>query len=151
MTNKVNDKMLINESDKTIAEQPDIIISTADLAILEHQLENCKLPEDVIVGIENELTRAKIVPHKDLPDNVVSLGSQVTFKILETHKTFTKTLCLPEDTSKYDDSISIFAPIGSAIIGLSTGQQIKWQTQNGPQSVEVIEVKHANNTQTIKS
>ncbi|WP_339773144.1 nucleoside diphosphate kinase regulator [uncultured Paraglaciecola sp.] len=120
--------------------QPDIIISTADLAELEFQLERSKLPAEVIRAIENELDRATIVACKDLPQDVVAIGSQVTFKILDTQRTFTKTLCLPADTIKFEDSISVFAPIGSALIGLSTGQCIKWQTQRGEQSVEIINV-----------
>ena len=84
--------------------QPDIIISTADLAELEFQLERSKLPSDVIRAIENELDRATIVACKDLPENVVAIGSQVTFKILDTQRTFTKTLCLPAATIKFDVS-----------------------------------------------
>ena len=121
--------------------QPDIIISTADLAELEYQLERSKLPVDAIRAIENELDRATIVACKDLPENVVAIGSQVTFKILDSQKVFTKTLCLPHDSVKFEDSFSVFAPIGSALIGLSTGQCIKWQTQRGQQSVEIIKVE----------
>ncbi|MEI8650310.1 nucleoside diphosphate kinase regulator [Paraglaciecola sp. Hal342] len=121
--------------------QPNIIISTADLAELEYQLERAKLPTDTVRAIENELDRASIVACKDLPENVVAIGSKVTFKILDSQKIFTKTLCLPHDTIKYEDSISVFAPIGSALIGLSTGQCITWQTQRGEQSVEIINVE----------
>ncbi|WP_339724406.1 GreA/GreB family elongation factor [uncultured Paraglaciecola sp.] len=121
--------------------QPDIIISKADLMELENQLERSKLPIEFICALEQELDRATIVSSKDLPEDVVALGSQVTFKILDTQKTFTKTLCLPADTIKFDDSISVFAPIGAALIGLQTGQCIKWQTQRGLQSVEIVNVK----------
>ncbi|WP_158972522.1 GreA/GreB family elongation factor [Paraglaciecola sp. L3A3] len=122
--------------------QPDIIISTADLAELEYQLERSKLPEDFVRAIENELDRATILPCKDMPEDVVVIGSQVTFKILDTQRTFTKTLCLPDNTIKFEDSISVFAPIGSALIGLRTGQCISWQTQRGKQSVEIIQVNN---------
>lgn len=124
--------------------QPNIIISTADLAALEYQLEHSKLPADLMSAIENELDRATIVPRKDLPVNAVAIGSQVTFEILDTQKRFTKTLCLPADTIKYEDSISVFAPIGTALLGLSTGQCIKWQTQRGPRTVEIVKVKARN-------
>ena len=144
MNDITNNNIIKNENNNIEDEQPDIIISTADLAELERQLEQCKLPDDVITAIENELSRAKILPHKEMPNNVVTLGSQVTFKILDTQKTFTKTLCLPADTDKFEDSISIFAPVGSAIIGLSTGQRIKWKTLGTQQSVEVIDVKQTN-------
>ena len=144
MNDITNNNTLKNGNDRIGEEQPDIIISTTDLAELERQLEQCKLPEDVVIAIENELSRAKILPYKDMPNNVVTLGSQVTFKILDTQKTFTKTLCLPADTNKFEDCISIFAPVGSAIIGLSTGQRIKWKTLGTQQSVEVIDVKQTN-------
>ncbi|TYK64452.1 GreA/GreB family elongation factor [Colwellia echini] len=122
-------------------EQPEITISTVDLAALELQIEKSNLPHDLVAALEDELARATIVKSKDMPTNVVMIGSQVTFKILASQKIFTKTLCFAHDIAKYDDSISIFAPIGSALLGLRTGQCIKWQTQQGLQSVEIIDVK----------
>nr|WP_039990512.1 GreA/GreB family elongation factor [Paraglaciecola arctica] len=124
--------------------QPHIIISSADLAAVEYQLERSKLPADYMFAIENELDRATIVSSKDLPHNVVAIGSQVTFEILDTQRRFTKTLCLPTDTNLFEDSISVFAPIGSALLGLSKGQCIKWQTQRGPRTVEIVKVKAKN-------
>jgi regulator of nucleoside diphosphate kinase len=121
-------------------EQAEIIISTADLAELEYQLERTKLPAEFAHALENEIERATIVLRKDLPGNVVALGSQVTFKILDTQRKFTKTLCLPADTTQFEDSISVFAPIGSALLGLRTGQCIRWQTQRGERSVEIVKV-----------
>lgn len=118
--------------------KPQIIISLTDLAEIEQQLEERKLPAELVDALEDELARAKIVPNKEIPNDVVAIGSQVKFKVLETDMTFTKTLCLPDDISKYDDGISVFAPIGSAIIGLSVGQRINWQIQRSLQTVEVV-------------
>ena len=131
--------------------QPDIIISSADLSAVEFQLEHSKLPSEFMSAIENELDRATIVAPKDLPTNVVAIGSQVTFEIIDTQKKFTKTLCLPTDTNKFEDSISVFAPIGAAILGLSTGQCIKWQTQRGPRTVEIVKVRSKNISTAIAS
>ncbi|MCU4675301.1 nucleoside diphosphate kinase regulator [Catenovulum sp. 2E275] len=120
--------------------KPEIIISKTDLAEIESRLEQRKLPVELADALEEEIARATILPNNEMPKNVVALGSQVEFKVLETGKVFTKTLCLPEDISKYQDSISIFAPIGSAIIGLSIGQKIEWQLQKSIQTVEIINV-----------
>lgn len=120
--------------------KPKITISLTDLAEIERQLEKRTLPAELVDALEDELARAKILPNREMPSNVVAIGSQVKFKVIETDMTFTKTLCLPEDISKYDDGISVFAPIGSAIIGLSTGQRINWQIQRSLQTVEIIEV-----------
>ena len=129
-----------------LRKQPDIMISATDLAVLEQQLENSPLPRELARAIEHEIDRATIVPFKDLPENVVALGSHVTFKIQNTQQTFTKTLCLPANVSKFEDSISIFAPIGSALLGLKTGQSIQWETQRGLQSVKIIQVNNDNST-----
>ncbi|MBU2918085.1 nucleoside diphosphate kinase regulator [Psychrosphaera sp. F3M07] len=122
--------------------QPEIIISTVDLEKIEYQLERSQLSEELMNALEEELARASIVAHKEMPVGVVMLESQVTFKVVATDRTFTKTLCLPNDLSKYEDSISIFAPIGSAILGLSAGQKISWQIQGKPQAVEIVEVNN---------
>lgn len=120
--------------------QPEIIISTADLAELEFQIARIKQPDESIKALEDELARATIVSVKSIPSNVVTIDSQVTFKVSGSGRTFTKTLCLASCMDKYDDSISIFAPIGSAIIGLSKGQSIEWQIQGVQQSVEIVNV-----------
>ena len=124
-----------------MSKQPDIIISDLDLAAIERQLEKAKLPADFVNALEQELYRATIVTAKDLPTDVVALGSQVTFKILNTNNIFTKTLCFPADMNKHQDGISIFAPIGSALLGLKAGQNINWQTLSGQQSVEIVQVQ----------
>ncbi|MFA3791280.1 GreA/GreB family elongation factor [Aliiglaciecola sp. SL4] len=121
-------------------QQPDIFISTSDLAMLENQLEVSKLPEELVTALENELARATIIDNKDMPNDVVTIGKRVTFKIADSNSLFTKTLCLPADTIKHADSISVFAPIGSALLGLRTGQSINWQTQAGQKSVEIVAV-----------
>ncbi|GAA6184947.1 MULTISPECIES: nucleoside diphosphate kinase regulator [Alteromonadaceae] len=120
--------------------KPEIFISTSDLAMLEEQLEASKLPEELVAALEDELARATVIDGKNMPEDVVTIGKQVTFKILDSDKLFTKTLCLPADTAKHADSISVFAPIGSALLGLRAGQSIDWQTQRGQQSVQIVQV-----------
>ncbi|MEG3766934.1 GreA/GreB family elongation factor [Alteromonas sp. 14N.309.X.WAT.G.H12] len=121
--------------------KPDITISYEDVLEIEKQLENIDLPVEVYDALEDELARANVVEAKDLPKNVISIGSQVTFKIVKNDQCFTKTLCLPFDMDKYPDSISVFAPIGSALLGLKSGQKISWMTQNGKQEISILNVK----------
>ncbi|MBU2976735.1 nucleoside diphosphate kinase regulator [Alteromonas sp. C1M14] len=121
--------------------KPDITISYEDLREIEKQLEEVDLPEEMYDALEDELARANVVKTKDMPKDVISIGSQVTFKIFKSEKCFTKTLCLPFDMNKYPDGISVFAPIGSALLGLKRGQSIHWMTQNGKQKIDILEVK----------
>jgi regulator of nucleoside diphosphate kinase len=73
----------------------------------------------------NEFERAEIVESKSLPDNVVRMNSTVTFTMTSTNKTFARKLVYPSDTQQ-SGTLSILTPVGSALIGLSTGQEIEW-------------------------
>jgi len=85
------------------------------------------MPDDMITGqLIDELERAKIVSPKKLPEDVVTMHSQVTFTVQSTGKTFTYTLVYPTELDNTTDKLSVFSPIGSAIIGLQQGQEIDW-------------------------
>lgn len=120
--------------------RPNIVISSVDMAIIEHHLEETSLPPEFIDALEVELARAKVVEQSKMPSNVACLNRQVTFKVIETGKVFTKTLTAPDKVDKYEDSLSVFAPLGAALIGLSEGQSIQWKTNRGLQFVEIIHV-----------
>lgn len=121
---------------------PDIILSSYDVQTIERWIEKSKLPTTVIDALETELARATIVKHAELPVDRVAMGSRVTFRIEEVDKTFTKTLCYPDQVAEHEDGLSIFAPVGSAMIGLAVGQAIEWPGQRGVQHVKVIDVEH---------
>lgn len=121
---------------------PEIILSSYDVQTIERWLEKTKQPAAIVDALETELARATIVKHAELPADRVAMGAQVTFSIEELDKTFTKTLCYPDQVASHDDGLSIFAPVGSAMLGLAVGQSIEWPGQRGVQHVEIIDVKH---------
>jgi|SRR5690554_845302 len=121
--------------------QPDVLISSYDLNGIEAAIEKAKLAPAATAALETELARATVVALNALPKDRVSMGSRVTFKIAEADKVFSKTLCYPEYVSQHEDGISIFSPVGSALIGIAVGQTIEWPAQRNIQHVEVIEVQ----------
>lgn len=122
--------------------QPDIMITQRDLEQIEGLLATQTKKPDCVDALEGELARAKVVKSAELPAHVVAIGSTVTFKIVATGAMFTKVLCLPHDAERVENGISVFAPIGAAILGLSEGQQIEWDSPRGQQKIEIIEVAH---------
>lgn len=122
--------------------QPDIVITQHDLEQIELLLSKSGKQPDFVAALEGELARAQVVKHNELPAHVVAIGSTVTFKIIATGATFTKVLCLPAEAAQVENGISVFAPIGAAILGLSEGQQIEWESPRGLQKIEIIEVTH---------
>ncbi len=113
-----------------MAQLPPITISTLDLARLEVLLE--KQPEsDVVRRLEDELDRANVVPPTEVPDNIVTMNSTVTFTLADSNERFTKTLCYPRDMDGAKEKISVLAPIGAALLGLTIGQSMQWPGPNG--------------------
>lgn len=92
------------------------------------------LPDSAFPGkvdLEAELARAEVVEPKDIPSTVVTMNSTVKFKIESTSKDFYLTLVYPEDVDAKSGTISILAPVGSALLGLSRGDQIEWPKPGG--------------------
>ncbi|RUO44267.1 transcription elongation factor GreAB [Aliidiomarina taiwanensis] len=121
--------------------QPDLILSAHHLNLIEEWIEKLDLDEQRVEELETELARAQIVKHFDLPKDRVGMGSRVTFQLGNKAETFTKTLCFPHELKDFEDGISIFAPIGSALLGLAIGQTIHWPGARGEQVVKIIDVE----------
>ncbi len=112
--------------------QPNITISEVDAQRLESLLAS--LPPKAFPGraaLEAELERADIVEAKDMPPNVVTMNSTVEFSVSSSKETFRLTLVYPKDVDDSGEKISILAPVGSALLGLSQGEEIEWPRPGG--------------------
>jgi regulator of nucleoside diphosphate kinase len=108
-----------------------IIVSTADYERLT-DLANASMERlpDVAKELLDELESAQIVDAKELPKDVVRMGSTVTFKSDDGHVRTLK-LVYPADESLDEHRISIMTPVGAALIGLGIGQSISWTARDG--------------------
>ena len=95
-----------------------------------------------LVELEAELDRATVLEPEQMPDNVVTMNSTVEFKFAGEDRTMTKTLVYPSELKSSDD-ISIFAPVGSALIGLSVGQKLEWPMPNNQvKTIEIVDITY---------
>jgi regulator of nucleoside diphosphate kinase len=121
--------------------KPPIIVSSLDLERLEHLLESDsyrRLPG--IPALLEELGRATVVEPTAIPAGVVTMNSTVRFIDDSTGATYELTLVYPEAAGA-SDRVSILAPVGSALLGLSVGQSISWQVPGGRRlALRVLEV-----------
>lgn len=112
--------------------RPKIVISSLDADRLEALLES--LPGGSFPGkaaLEAELTRADIVEPDEIPSTTVTMNSRVRFRVMSSSEEFTLTLVYPRDMDGSSDRISILAPVGSALLGLSQGDEIEWPKPGG--------------------
>ncbi len=115
-----------------MSRKPHLILSSLDVdrleALLEHMSPNA-FPGKA--DLEAEIARADIVEPGDIPPEVVTMNSTVTFVMAETDKQFQLTLVYPKDLDGSADKVSIFAPVGSALLGLSVGDELAWPSVGG--------------------
>ncbi|MDO9310419.1 MAG: nucleoside diphosphate kinase regulator [Nitrosomonas sp.] len=112
--------------------KPKIIISSLDTIRLEKLLE--AFPDSAFPGkddLEAELARAEVVDPEKIPSTVVTMNSTVRFSIESTSQEFYLTLVYPKDVDAKGGTISILAPVGSALLGLSQGDEIEWPKPGG--------------------
>lgn len=81
--------------------------------------------------LAREVARARVVPSGFPLTGVVIMGSEVEFRDDVTGQERTVTLVYPEQADISIRRISVLTPIGAALIGLSAGQSIEWQTPAG--------------------
>lgn len=112
--------------------KPNIVISSLDAERLEALLD--ALPANAFPGkdaLEAELARADIVPPDQVPPSVITMNSTVRFRVESSNQQFTLTLVYPKDMDSSSEKISILAPVGGALLGLSVGDSIDWPKPGG--------------------
>ena len=122
--------------------QPQIVVSSRDMDRLEQLLES--LPENAFPGkaaLQAELDRAEVVDPRKIPPTVVTMNSTLRFGIESSGEEFCMSLVYPKDITGAADRISVLAPVGSALLGLSVGDEIEWpRPGGGTLKVRILEI-----------
>lgn len=108
---------------------PRIIISEFDHKRLE-QLLDLVGPRPDLDALREELDRAEIVEPDAVPPDRVTMNSVVRF-VDERDRVSEVRLVFPATSGVESSRISVFAPIGTAILGLAIGDSIDWPLPNG--------------------
>lgn len=119
---------------------PPITLNSTDLERLR-LLANAAAEShpDAADFLSQEVDRAVVVD--SAPPGVVAMGSRLSFRDESTGQVRHVSLVYPEEADIAAGKISVLTPIGAALIGLSVGQSIEWQTPAGARrSLTVLEV-----------
>ena len=123
-----------------------IVISSADLqqlqALINSALLDSRVPPAGLQALEGELARARVVPADEVPADVITMGSTVGFRDLATGEEDEYTLVYPREADVLNNRISVFAPIGTALLGFRVGDVIRWQVPAGLSRFEITSVRH---------
>jgi regulator of nucleoside diphosphate kinase len=109
---------------------PSLTITRLDLQRLENLLDSLEEFGPGAQALQAELDRADVVGHDEVPAGVVTMNSRVHCREESSGKDYHLTLVYPQDAGN-EGTVSILAPVGSALLGLSVGQHIDWTAPNG--------------------
>ena len=100
---------------------------------------------DLADRLIEEIERADLRASSEMPGDVVTLGSEVTFR--QADRTQTVQIVAPEDADIEHRRISVLTPVGAALLGLTVGQKISWDMPDKRVAVlEVVAVRQPNET-----
>ena len=111
--------------------KPALTLTRLDVQRLERLLDSLDESTPGVLALQGELDRAEqVVGHEEVPAGVVTMNSRVHCREEASGKDYHLTLVYPKDAGE-EGSVSILAPIGSALLGLSVGDRIDWPAPGG--------------------
>lgn len=121
-----------------------IIIAQEDFEILNAYVKGVGSEKDFdrrdAVLLQEELKKATLVKKEELPEDVVRLNSRVIVKETGKDKIIELVLVVPEKADIKQKMVSVFAPIGTALIGFRQGEKVKWDVPAGNKTFTIMEV-----------
>jgi regulator of nucleoside diphosphate kinase len=112
--------------------RPPILVTATDLSRLQDHLERVDdRLADAAEALGDELLRAQVIPSEKAPETLVTMNSRVVFENLATGREREVTLVYPNEANAEKGRVSVLAPVGSALLGLSVGQEIEWPLPDG--------------------
>lgn len=110
---------------------PSLTLTRLDVQRLERLIDSLDDNTPGVAALAAELDRAaQVVGHEDVPTGVVTMNSRVHCREEASGKDYHLTLVYPKDAGG-EGKVSILAPIGCALLGLSVGEQIDWPAPGG--------------------
>lgn len=112
---------------------PEITMTRHDLDRLDTLLSDAVLSRLGALGefLLNEITRARIINDGDVPSTLVTMGTTICFRDEESGRVSVTRLVYPHEAIAEEQAVSVLTPVGAALIGLSEGQSIAYETPDG--------------------
>jgi len=134
--------MKMNERDTEDGSLPQLVIDAAYYERLRGfaRLAMRDAPE-VAQRLLDEVERAEVVASEQMPADVVTIGSCVTYQDADAGSIRSVRLVLPGDADPERQRVSVVSPLGSALIGLSVGQEIRWSIAHRERRLRVLRVR----------
>lgn len=91
--------------------------------------------------LETKLAKVRIIEDEDIPADQIFIGALVTLRDLDMDEEFTYMMVSPEESNYEESKISIYAPIGKALMGHRVGEELKIKVPAGTLKYKVLKIE----------
>ena len=151
MTTYGFDRLTAELKDLTKVQRPAVIAAIAEARGHGDLKENAEYHaakekqgfiEGRIAELESKLSRAEVIDPLKLKGDKVMLGATVTLVDVDTDKTVTYALVGPDEADLEAGRISTSSPIGRALLGKSSGDEVTVMAPGGKRVYEIEAVEY---------
>lgn len=96
--------------------------------------------EERIVKLENILRNAKLIDEEEIPTDVVGVGSRVVVADLEYDDEMEYIIVGSAEADPYNGKISNESPVGSALLGRKSGEEVDVQVPDGIIKYKILSI-----------
>lgn len=89
-----------------------------------------------------KLLSATTISQRNIPNRVITMNSKVRLRELLNQRETELTVTYPESANSRENKISIFSPIGIALIGRQKGDHVSWKIPNGVGQFEIMDIPY---------
>ena len=109
-------------------EREEIVLTKQDEQKLRRLVQESRpyLAPSLLSLLEGELNRAQLVDQRDVPADVVTMNSRVLYEDQDSGHQAETRLVYRAPLVAGESHVSVLAPVGAALLGLSVGQTITW-------------------------
>ncbi|MGE4486158.1 MAG: GNAT family N-acetyltransferase [Oscillospiraceae bacterium] len=106
--------------------------------ILDKMSESKQSPDVSVKKLGGELGRAIIVDSQQIPPEVITMNSKALLQLND--EDIEVSLVYPEDADLSAMKLSIFSPIGTAILGYKEGSTVEWEVPSGTSKIHIKKI-----------
>ena len=118
------------------------ILTKSDYNTLKELIVNIPSPliSKEIAMLAREIEKAKLVPESKIESQVIRINSYFEVQDLASGQVLKFQLTMPKYGDLAQKKLSVFSPLGVALIGFQEGMEIAWTLPGGLKKLKILKV-----------
>lgn len=100
-----------------------------------------KMP-DTVSRLYDALMNAKKFSQDTISRNVITMNSRILLQDISSQREAELTITYPQDADNRERKVSVFSPIGTALLGKKVGDVVSWKTPAGDGKFEILKITY---------